>query len=142
MPMTSKTLIGSVGQCASDVESAGAAARAAWPAGSGPRPAGRVSASTVTPSLVTERKPPAMSYAISSPPHLDPYPARLLELAQQRRVSRKYGQLTLGGAGDEHLGLARPDLGLDRHELYMELLGHRGSPRGRCDKRAYECRKV
>ena len=39
----------------------------------------------------------------------------------------QHTQLALGGAGDEHLGLAGPHLLFDGHKLDMELICHAGS---------------
>ena len=46
------------------------------------------------------------------------------ELAEQRRVPGKDTELTLGRAGDEHLGLTGPDLLFDRHKLDVQLPCH------------------
>src|SRR6185295_9926044 len=47
--------------------------------------------------------------------------------AEQRRVPRQHPELTLGGAGHDHVGGAGPDLFLDGHQLDVQLR-HADSP--------------
>jgi len=48
----------------------------------------------------------------------------LLEQSEQWRMAGQHTDLTLGGAGHEHFGLAGPDLLLDGDDLDVQLLGH------------------
>ena len=49
------------------------------------------------------------------------------ELAQQRGVAGQHAQLSLGGAGDHHPGLTRPEHSLDGHQLHLQ--GRHDTPR-------------
>ena len=57
----------------------------------------------------------------------DRHDAALGELAEQGRVTGQDTQLALGRAGDDHRGLAGPDLPLDGHQL--DLQGRHDTPR-------------
>ena len=84
-----------------------------------------LSASTVTPSASMERKPAGdVVRELLATGELHAHLGRLLEQAQERRVTRQHTDLTLGGAGDEHLGIAGPHALLDGDDLDVQLVGH------------------
>jgi hypothetical protein len=77
---------------------------------------------------------------------LDPHLAGLGKLTEHRRVAGQHAQLPLGGPGDDHLGLAIPDLLLDCHQLHMQLIRHcaplRHGPAPRTFRGCAECSRA